>query len=870
MRPLVIGLILLVLALTGRPGPAYAQDAAYEALQTGDYAAAQRAYEASLEEAGGRGSKAALYLGEIYRAKGAYESGLQAIDGHLRRAPDDAFLLHARGRLLEAMGRLDEAGAAYRASAEKDISNLRNVLALALVFERQGQLSQAGDLYSAIFRRYKNNELTTADDLGAAALAGARLGEFRDANEAFRLAYRLEPGHVENLYWWAELFREKYNDADAQRTYQEAIARNPNYAPLYTGMAKSVNGFEAKEQLARQALGANPNSVEAHSILAGLAILDGLFAEAEVSALRALDTDPSSIEALGHLASSYYLQGDTARYADVERRALGINPRASEFYLTLAHNCEMKFRYPDAVDFGLEAVQVDRRNPKAYAQLGTSLLRLGRAQEARRYLDFSFEQDPFNVFVGNTLELLDEYEDFALLDSEHFRLLIHSTERDVLGPAVLELAERAYTELGQRYPYRPAEKIFLEAYNDPDDFAVRVAGVPHIGLLGVSFGDVLAINTPKGQPAGSYNWARTLWHEMVHTMSIGLANYRLPRWFAEGLAVYEEGLGRPEWGREMELELLLAFDQDKLLPLATIDRGFTRPSFEGQILLSYYHASEVIATIVDQHGFDAVVGILEGFARGESTAEAVQRTTGQTLEQVDAALRARLTQRRTELAGVLAGWPNPFVKEKPPSLIERMTGGTENALITTLREGFRLLEADDFAGAERSFREALTIYPSFIESGNAYTGLAAVYRETGDRARRIEILDAYLELSEHGAAEARELAELYREDGRTAEAVTLLARSLDVDPYDRDVLGRLAEGYLEVGQTAGAVRARRAILGLNPVDRSEAYYLFALSLLADGQQSQARRAVLQALELAPGYRDAQKLLLRLVDEPAGE
>lgn len=870
MRPHVIGLILLALALAGRPEPAYAQDAAYEALQTGDYAASQRAFEVQLEEAGGRGSKAGLYLGEIYRATGQYETGLQAIDGYLRRAPDDAFLLHARGRLLEAMGRLSDAAVAYRTSAEKDISNLRNVLALALVMERQGQVSQAGDLYSAIFRRYKNNELTTADDLGAAALAGARLGEFRDANEAFRLAYRLEPGHVENLYWWAELFREKYNDADARRTYEEGIARNPNYALLYTGMAKSVNGFEAKEQLARKALGANPNSADAHSILAGLAIVDGLFAEAEASALRALDTDLSSIDALAHLASSYYLQGDTARYADVERRALGINPRAGSFYLTLAHNCEMKFRYPDAVDFGLAAVQADRRNPQAYAQLGTSLLRLGRAQEARRYLDFSFEQDPFNVFVGNTLELLDEYENFALIESEHFRLLIHSTERDVLGPAVLELAERAYTELGKRYPYRPADKIFLEAYNDPDDFAVRVAGVPHIGLLGVSFGDVLAINTPKAQPAGSYNWARTLWHEMVHTMSIGLANYRLPRWFAEGLAVYEEGLARPEWAREMELELLLAYDQDKLLPLATIDRGFTRPAFQGQVLLSYYHSSEVIATIVDQHGFDAVVAILEGFARGESTAEAVQQATGQTLGEIDAALRARLTLRRGELAGVLAGWPNPFVEEKPPSLLERMTGGTDNALITALRDGYRQLEADEFAGAERSFREALAIYPAFIESGNAYVGLAALYRETGDRARQIEILEAYLAIAEHAASEARELAALYRDSGRTAESVALLARSLDVDPYDRDVLGRLAEGYLEVGQTAGAVRARRAILGLNPVDRSEAYYLYALSLHADGQRSNARRAVLQALEIAPGYREAQKLLLRLVDEPAGE
>jgi tetratricopeptide (TPR) repeat protein len=861
---------LLLLLLPGIASTVEVRAQGYEALQTGDYAAARAAFEERLDETGARGAKEAVYLAETYLATGAYEEGLRAIDAYLRRAPDDSYLLHARGRLLEAVGRIEEASSAYQASAERDLGYLRNVLAVALVFERQGQFAQARDVYAIVYRRFKNNELTTAEDLGVAGIAAARLGEFRDANEAFRLAYRIEPGHIQNLYGWAELFREKYNDADAQRTYEEGIARNPHFAPFYAGMARSVNGFEAKEHLARKALETNPNSVDALNILAGLGILDGLFAEAEASALRALAIDPSSLEALGHLASSYHLQGDTARYADMERRALAAAPAAGDFYLTLAHNAELKFRYPDAAAFSQMAVQVDRRNPKAYAQLGISLLRLGRSQEARRYLDFSFERDPYNLFVGNTLELLDAYEAFSLLDSEHFRLLIHSDERDVLGPAILDLAEQAFAVLRAKYPYTPAGKIFLEAYNDPGDFAVRIAGVPHLGLLGVSFGDVLAVNTPKAQERDTYNWARTLWHELVHTMSIGLANQRLPRWFAEGLAVYEERQARPEWGREMELDLLLAFDQAKLLPLASIDRGFTRPTFEGQILLSYYHAAEMIDTIVRRHGFDAVVAILRGFARGESVAESIQAATGETLAQLDEAFRARLRQRRTEVADVLDGWPNPFVEEERPSLLERVTGGSDNELIAELREGNRALEARDFVAAERHFRQALAVYPAYVDPGNAYVGLDAVYRETGQKARRIEILETYLTLAEHAVDETRVLARLYEEAGRTADAATLLARSLDVDPYDRDVHAHLAELYAATGDTAGAVRARRAVLGLNPVDRSEAFFRYAESLLVAGRRAEARRAVLQSLELAPGYQDAQKLLLRIVDEDAGD
>ncbi len=871
MRLLLSVLVLaaLIPGVCARQAQAQAQEVAYEALQTGEYDAAREAYRELLDDAGGRG-EAAVRLAEAFIGDGAFEEGLRTVDAYLREAPEDGYLLHARGRLLEELGRLDDAGAAYRASVEANMEYLRNILALGMVMERRGQFSQAGDLYSHIFSKYRNNELTTADDLGSAAMAAARLGEFRDANEAFRLAYRIEPGNVQNLYWWAELFREKFNDADAQRTFQEGLTRNPHFAPFYTGMARSVNGFEAREQLARKALEENANSVDAHSILAGLAILDGMFDQAESAALRALDINPASVEALAHLASSYYLRGDTARYADVERRALAVSPRAGDFYITLSRNSELKFRYPDAIDFALEAVQADRRNPQAYAQLGISLLRLGRSQEARRYLEFSFEQDPYNLFVGNTLELLDSYENFALLESPNFRLLIHNDERDVLGPAVLALSEQAFAELGERYPYTPAQKIFLEAYNDPDDFAVRIAGVPHLGLLGVSFGDVLAINTPRGQEEGSYNWARTLWHELVHTLSIGVADYRLPRWFAEGLAVYEEQRARPEWGREMELDLLMAFEQDKLLPLSEIDRGFTRPSFPGQILLSYYHASQIVAIIAEEHGFDAIVAILQGFARGDNTATSVQNATGMTLDAVDAAFAARMTARGAELAPVLAGWPNPFIEEgASPSLLERFAGGG-NALVTALREGYEALEATDYAEAERNFRAALTLYPAYIEPGNAYSGLAAVYRATGDEQKLAEVLADFLRISEHGADQARELAGIFWERGRVAEAVALLERSLDIDPYDRDVQIRLAEGYAQLGDTAGAVRARRAILGLNPVDRADALYRLARSLYDDRQTADARRTVLQSLELAPGFRDAQRLLLQIVDAPSGE
>ena len=796
---------------------------------------------------------------KLFQATGAFAEGLD----RLKSYRDNEYVLHARGLLLESMGQYREAETAYRASAEIKQDLWRNILMVAELFTNTGREQQADDLYNYIYRTFKNNEFRTAEEFGLAGRAASRIGEFRDANSAFRTAHQLEPNHIRNLYWWAELFREKYNDADAQRTYDEAIAANPEYALTYVGYAKSVNSFAKKEELAELALEKNPNSVEARDILAGLSILDGLLEQAATLLNDALAINPSSIETLAHLATVHFLRGEQALFDEIEARALAINPHSSQFYTTLAQNCELKFRYPDAVTFGEKAVQINRRDPNAYAQLGSSLLRLGRSQEARRFLDFSFEQDPYNLFVGNTLTLIDEYADFALLESEHFRLLIHNSERDVLGQAILDQAETAYASLIQRYPYTLTDKILVEAYDDADDFAVRVAGVPHLGLLGVSFGDVLAINTPKGQEEGSYNWARTLSHELVHTLSIGISNFKMPRWFAEGLAVYEEQVAKKEWGREMQLDLLMAYEESKLLPLSQMDRGFTRPTFQGQILLSYFHASRVIGFIVDQYGFDAIIKILQGFAAGKSDEQSIRDATGASLAEIDTIFRDGLKKEAQSLSHVLAGMPNPFVEEG--SLLDRLATSQGNEFLNALRTGHEMLNDKMWDEAISQFEKALEIYPNFTDPGNPYQGLATAFRALENDEKLIDILERFLEVSEHGAEEARELGGLLLSGGNTDKAQYYLERSLHISPYEREVHIQLAELYTEAGAYGKAVNQRLAVLGLDPVDRAEALYQYALVLNLDERPADAKRAVLQSLELAPGYGDAQQLLLEIVD-----
>ena len=65
-----------------------------------------------------------------------------------------------------------------------------------------------------------------------------------------------------------------------------------------------------------------------------------------------------------------------------------------------------------------------------------------------------------------------------------------------------------------------------------------------------------------------------MWHELSHVYVLAATNHRVPRWFTEGLAVFEETAASPDWGDRLDHEAIVAIRDKKLLPIAEIDRGF--------------------------------------------------------------------------------------------------------------------------------------------------------------------------------------------------------------------------------------------------------------------------------------------------------
>ena len=62
-----------------------------------------------------------------------------------------------------------------------------------------------------------------------------------------------------------------------------------------------------------------------------------------------------------------------------------------------------------------------------------------------------------------------------------------------------------------------------------------------------------------------------MWHELSHVYVLTATHHRVPRWFTEGMAVYEETAVSPEWGDRIDPQVIAALKHKKMLPVAELD-----------------------------------------------------------------------------------------------------------------------------------------------------------------------------------------------------------------------------------------------------------------------------------------------------------
>jgi len=438
----------------------------------------------------------------------------------------------------------------------------------------------------------------------------------------------------------------------------------------------------------------------------------------------------------------------------------------------------------------------------------------------------------------------------------------------VFGPQVVALLERASEELCPKYGYTPEKRVVVDFFPDQQDFAIRTLGIPGgLGIVGACFGNVIAMNSPGSPGAMGTNWESTLWHEFCHTVTLGATRSRIPRWFTEGISVYEERLRDPSCGTKMNPDFRRRMlEADGLIPLENLSSALTAFNDPETISFAYFQSSLLIEYIIDTFGEPALRKVLSDLRKNAIAEKSMGRRLT-SLDKLEAGFTKYAVDRARKVAP-RADWTVPDedspLHRDPEGLVAYLKNRPNNIWALSATCSYLL--------AERKWDEVLApakkligLYPEFVGGGNGYRALAMAQRNLGDVESERKTLRELAKRDADAIDAFVRLIELDLDAGDWPAVEDSSRRLLALNPLLRSPHRALGIAAQQQEKTAAAIAAFNSLLRLDPVNPADVHFRLA-QLHSAAAPEQAKRHVLLALEEAPRFRAAHQLLLEITKE----
>src|ERR1041385_1107467 len=801
---------------------------------------------------------------------GRYAEAEATAKKFLLKTPENGPVRHELAEVLALTGRYTEAitefeqAATDSAKANDVADRLESDLRRAEVLDLIGQEDRAKAIYESFVKHYTDNEPRSARELTLIARALVHLERYQDANDMYRSAIEADSGYLEAQLGAAELYTAKYAYGDAALFLNDAFKINQNNARVFLALArnKRLDGDDETSAALTKALTINPNLVDAIALKAAMALEASRMNEPAAEIDKALKINARSLEAHSLRAAMLYLQNKD--FEPEVAATLAIGPKHGQVYNTLSHYATITRRTEQAAQFARRATELSPRLWDAHLNLGMALLRLGQMDTGREAVEKAFKGDPFNVWAKNTLDLLDSMRDFKETKRGPFIIKAAAQESDVLSPYAANLLEEAAAKLTAKYRFTPKGPIIVEIFNNHEDFAVRTLGIPGLGALGVCFGFVIAEDSPSAREAGEFNWGSTLWHEYTHVITLQMTDYRIPRWFSEGLSVYEERRARPGWGDEWNPLFVRAFAEKRWFKIADLDAGFQRPKTPQDVPIAYFQASQVCGFIAERYGFDAILHMLALYRDKAKTPDVLQQVLKLTESDFDREFTAYIQTKVKPLQQALSTPSNVVASLTKEEVLKALA--TQDTFPLHIRAAELLAADGDTQAAVKHYTRALELFPYVSGSGNPFESLSKILEQKGDAAEAAKVLDSLVKTDENNLEALKNIARIRLALGERQQALDALQASFYISPFDYKLHTQAGELSVELKDYAKALTEFQVALALSPPNVAEANYNIASTYYALGRQPEAKRAVLRALEAAPRYEKAQELLLRIVGQ----
>ena len=864
----------------------------------------------SVEKAAGIRADWHVALAEALRQVGRYKEALTCAEKANELRGLWAPTIFIRGQLLETLGRREEAAKVYKTMEEViDLNeyrtDARSLIALGGILDRYAVLTsrKASEQASNILHNY------------------------------FQEAYQ----KADKGYWQANVaaglfLLSKHQPAKAAKEFEAAAKLNSRIPDVFVGMAALELRrwrFERCLRHVKKALEINPNHTEAHLVKAICHMQWRKFRMVPPILEKALSVNPNHLDALSLMAAVHIRTRHPDKAQPYIRRVMKINPRYANLPNTIGQWLAAGRQYEEARKFYRQAIELAPKLAGPLTNLGSMYMQTGDEAKAKEILTRAHALDDFRGDVVNYLNVLRKLENFRCKETKHFIVKVNPQHDAVLLDQICDHMERIYPEVCGDFEHEPSSKTMIEIFPTHAQFSQRISGRGWIGTVGACTGRVIALTAPSRERSsfGTHNWANVLRHEFTHTVTLSATKNRIPHWFTEACAVWQQ----PDKRNFRYVRMLVgATRAGRLFPVKEMDWGFMRPRRRGDRSLAYAQAEWTMEYIITSRGYQTIINMLKGFRDGLSQAEVFEKIVGVTeakfdkgfrkwaKEQVkewgfnpepvpDLAKAAKEAKEKPQDPAALARHAvalyarGPQARKKAETIARKALELDENntkalaVVAGCLSSAKKYDEAIRFANklesldrtgsfaprvlaqcyiSKRSWANAIAALELLKQRQHldsySYEQLAKIYVQLGRPAKALPNL---IYLHRHTIRDpkyARQIAEIYRTMEQDDHALKYFKQIVHINPYEASAYQAMASIYLKAERFDEAISAVNKVCLLEP-DSAQSWAYMAVVRYRTGkarddkaQLRQAKQDAEKALEIDPDSRARQ--LIPVIDQ----
>ncbi|MGV3773816.1 MAG: tetratricopeptide repeat protein [Verrucomicrobiales bacterium] len=776
-------------------------------------------------------------------------------------------------RALWTTGQYDEASKTITAAIRNHGYSIRVRLAAWEVFRSNGELAKANQALEEInelggYRRNSYRDALTVIALGeAAVLLGADPKIVLD--NFFEPARKAEPKLRDVYLAIGRLALAKHDYALAAKNLQAGLKEHPGDPEMLTTLAEAFSPGDRGEMLTllEQSLEKNPRNIDAMLLLADHLVDAEQYDEAEEQLAKIEKVNPHKPEMWAYRAVVAHLKEKPEEEKASRTNALKFwssNPVVDH---TIGKKLSQKYRFAEGSAYQRQALLFARDYLPAKMQLAQDLLRLGEDEEGWELAEQVNKADAYDVGAYNLVTLKDTISKFNIATNEAFRVRMSQHEASVYGSEVFSLLNEARDRLASKYNCPVDKQVTVEIFPEQKDFAIRTFGMPGgEGYLGVCFGNVITANSPASRGGNEMNWKAMLWHEFCHVVTLRLTKNKMPRWLSEGISVYEERLANPSWGEKLTPQYRKMILTGELKPISELSSAFMAPPTPMHLQFAYYQSSLAVQYIAENFGAESIQKILVDLGNGKQINEAIAAHTTD-MKKLEKGFEVFAKEIATEL-GPDERWAEPKRNNRGEIDGNFIAAHPDNFWVIKEKAG-NLMEEKKWEEAAALCEKAIELFPTQTGNSSAYAMLAECWRELKQGDKERETLTRWMKVDPEGSDGLLRLLEMEKTRNNWKGVNQYASQLMAINPLIIPPHRGIAESSSALGEGEKAIQAWKTVLLLEPPDPAIVHFQLA-STMKGLDPAQAKRHTLQALEEAPRYREAHRLLLELTKKQKTE